>query len=175
MNEVIENVIKKTKKAYKQSVIIDNEELQDLLLEILTDIKQLEIVEEEKDNMTVKKDIGNKKPRYTYEEVKAITEVQVKLAKDLISLEVASRKILNISDRFPVHNLVQYDKQMKDRLKGTTKYGLAIPANWAKALLEVTDNDSMVIKALREQQRLYLEKDGSNNRTLEELLNGLEK
>lgn len=172
MSEVIENIIKNTKKAYRQSVIIDNEELQDLLFEILADIKQLEIAEEEKE-IIVKEEIGNKKPRYTYEEVKAITEVQVQLAKDLIPFEVASRKILNISDRFPVHNLVQYNKQMKERLKGTTKYGLAIPANWAKALLEVTDNDSMVIKALREQQRLYKEKDGRINQTLEDLLNGL--
>ena len=173
MIEVIENIVVKTKKAYKQSVIIDNEELQDLLLEILTDIKQLEIVEEEKEKMTVKEDVGNKKPRYTYEEVKAITEVQVKLAKGLIPFEVANREILKISDRFPVHNLVQYNKQMKDRFNGIGTHGLAMPANWAKALLEVTGNDTMVIKALREQQRLYLEKNGSNNRTLEGLLNGL--
>jgi len=78
---------------------------------------------------TITEKVGNKKPRYTHEEVKAITEVQVKFAKDLIPFEVASRNILNISDRFPVHNLMQYDKQMKDRLEGTTKYGLAIPAN----------------------------------------------
>ena len=175
MHKVIENIVIKTKKAYKQSVIIDNEELQDLLLEILTDIKQLEITEEEKEKMTAKEDIGNKKPRYKYEEVKDITEVIVKLGKDLIPLEVAKREILDISERYPVHNLVQYNKHMKDRFNGIGTYGMAIPANWAKALLEVTGNDPMVIKALREQQRLYLEKDGTNNRTLEELLNGLEK
>ena len=173
MNEVIENIIKKTKKAYKQSVIIDNEELQDLLLEILTDIKQLEIVEEQKENMTVKEDIGNKKPRYKYEEVKAIMSVQLRLAKGLISLEDASSNILKISGRFPIRNLVQSNKRIKNKLVGIGEYGFAMPSNWAKALLEVTDNNPMVIKALREQQRLYLEKDGSNNRTLEEVLNRL--
>jgi len=173
MGKVIENIVIKTKKAFKQSVIIDDEVLQDLLLEILTDIKQLETEEEGKEKMTVKEDMGNKKPRYTYEEVKAITEVQVKLAKDLISLEVANREILKISDRFPVHNLVQYNKQMKDRFNGIGTYGMAIAANWVKALLEVTNNDPMVIKALREQQRLYLEKTGSNNGAVEKVLNEL--
>ena len=173
MKEVIENIVIKTKQAYKQSVIIDNEELQDLLLEILTDIKQIEIVEEKKENMTAKVDVGNKKPRYTYEEVKDIMVVQVRLAKDLISLADASSDILKISDRFPIRNLVQSNKRIKNKLVGIGEYGFAMSSNWAKALLAVTDNNPMVIKALREQQRLYLEKDGSNNRTLEEVLNGL--
>ena len=175
MNSVVKNLILNSKKAYKESIVIDNDLLQDILLDILTDIKKLQEMLDDsmEDNMEISKKITKK--RYTYEEVKAITEIQVKLAKDEISFEAGNREILKISDRFPVHNLVQYNKQMQDRLSGTTRYGLAIPSNWAKALLEITDNDSMVIKALKEQQRLYKEKDGRSNQTLEDLLNGLDK
>ena len=140
----------------------------------MTDTKKLQEMLDDsfEDNMEISK--KSTKKRYTYDEVKAITEIQVKLAKGEISFEAATKEVLKISERFPVHNLVQYNKQMKDRLNGTTNYGLAIPSNWAKALLEVTGNDSMVIKALKEQQRLYKEKDGRSNQTLEDLLNGLE-
>jgi len=113
--------------------------------------------------------------RYTYDEVKAITKVIVSLAKDEIFLEEAHKDILEISDKFPVHNLKLYNKHMKNRFNGIGTYGQAIASNWAKALLEVTNNDAMVIQALREQQRLYREKDGKSNQALEDLLNGLEK
>lgn len=174
MTKVINKLMENTKKAYKESILIDNTILQDLLLEILTDSKKLQEKFEEKLIDRKEETVGlKKKKRYTYEEVKAITKVQIRLAKDEISLEDARQEILNISNRFPVHNLVQYNKHMKDRFNGIGTYGMAMPSNWAKALLEITNYDSLIIKALREQQKLYKEKDGRINQTLEDLLNGL--
>ena len=129
---------------------------------------------EEKQNMSTTKSIANKKKRYTYEQVKAMTKIQVQLAKENISLATASREILKIADNFPVHMLPQSKKRMQNRFNGISQYGFAHPANWAKALLEETHNDTMIIKALRVQQRLYLEKDGKNNQKLENLLNSLD-
>jgi len=173
MREVIDNLIENGKKAYKESIVIDHEILQDILLEILTDVKKLETMLNN-DAEGVKKNIViSKKKRYTYDQVKAITKIQLQLAKEEIDFESASRKILEIASNFPVHNLVQYNKRMQGYLKGVGSYGFAIPSNWAKALLELTNNDSMIVKALREQQKAYMEKDGRVNQTLEDLLNGL--
>lgn len=173
MTKVIDKLIENAKKAYKESILIDNTILQDLLLEILTDSKKLQ---EKLDNLSVdngKELMGAKKKRYTYEQVKAITKIQLQLAKEEITIDVASREILKIANHFPVHNLVQYNKRFKKALGGIGEYGFAFPSNWAKALLEITNNNSMVVKALREQQRLYREKDGRINQTLEDLLNVL--
>ena len=176
MDKLINKLTENLKLAYKESILIDNKNLQDLILESLTDIKKLEeefkiqYIENKEDN-----NMNSKKTRYTYDEVKAITEIQVKLAKDEISLEDAKEKISKISKKFPLHNLTQYNKHMKDRLNGIGTYGMAIPSNWAKALLEVTNNDPMVIKALKEQQKLYKEKDGRVNKTLMKLLENVEK
>ena len=41
---------------------------------------------------------------------------RIELAKDKISYEVAEREILKIASQFPVHNLRQYNKLMKQRL-----------------------------------------------------------
>lgn len=166
MKVLLNNLMLNVKKAYKESIVIDNDILQDILLDILTDTKKLQNNLEEPEVNTLKLS----KKGYSYEEVKAITEIQIMLAKDLISIEVATRQIEKISQRFPVNHLVQYNKRMQGLLNGIGKYGFGIPSNWAKALLEVTNNDLMVIKALREQQRLYLDKDGRNNQNLENLL-----
>ena len=173
MTKVIDKLIENTKKAYKESILIDNTILQDLLLEILTDSKKLQ---EKLDNLSVdngEEIVGTKKKRYTYEQVKAITKIQLQLAKEEITIDTANREILKIANHFPVHNLVQYNKRLKKALDGIGEYGFAFPSNWAKALLEITNNNPMVVKALREQQRLYREKDGRIKQTLEDLLNGI--
>lgn len=175
MQEVIDDIIKNTKKAYKESIIIDNDTLQDILLEVLTDVKKLETLLSNGLDDVKKNIVTSKKKRYSYEQVKAITKIQLQLAKEEIDLESASKRILEIANHFPEHNLVQYNKRFSKALDGIGEYGFAFPSNWAKALLEVTDNDSMIIKALKEQQRLYKEKDGRSNQTLEDLLNGLDK
>ena len=173
MIKVMDTLIENTKKAYKESVLMDNTILQDLLLEILTDSKKLQ---EKLENISIDKGQKSeraKKKRYTYEQVKEITKIQLRLAKEEITIDVAGREILKIADHFPVHNLVQYSKRYKKALDGIGEYGFAFPSNWAKALLESTNNNPLVVKALREQQRLYREKDGRINQTLEDLLNGL--
>jgi hypothetical protein len=141
----------------------------------LTDIKKLQELCEKKEDIRMEENMNDKisKKRYTYEQVKAITKIRLELAKDLISTEVAKREILKIADSFPIHNLAQYNKSIKDTLAGIGKYGFAFPSNWAQALLEETNYDKLVIQALKQQQKLYLEKDGRVNQKLKKLLEDL--
>lgn len=168
MNEKLEKIVFNVKECYKESVLIENNKLQDILLNTLTDLKLLEksIMNADKERNT--KDTTSK--RYTYEQVKAITKIQLKLAKELISYNVAEREILDIASSFPVHNIRQYNKRLKSTLAGVGTYGFAFPSNWAKALLEETNCDSNVINAFEEQQSLYFEKDGRRNEKLDKLL-----
>lgn len=174
MKRNFENIISNIKECYKESILIENEKLQDLLLTTLTELKK---IEEEISN--INSDVENKNmnenttKRYTYEQVKQITKIQIELAKDKISYEVAEKETLKIASQFPVHNLRQYNKLMKQRLSGIGVYGFRIPSNWAKALLEETNNDKLVIKALKEEQDLYFDKEGRRNGKLDKLLNNL--
>jgi len=61
---------------------------------------------------------------------------------------------------------------MQKTLVGIGEYGFGYSANWAQALLEMTGGEerAQIFKALNEQQRLYLEKDGKNNKKLEKVL-----
>lgn len=172
MNDKIEKIVLNLKECYKESVIIENDKLQDLLLNTLTELKLLEesIMSDSKD-IIVKE---TKSTRYTYEQVKEITKIQLELSKDKITYEVAEREIQKIAPTFPTHNLRQYNKLMKQRTSGIGVYGFRIPANWAKALLEITNNDPLIIQALREEQDLYLEKEGKKNEKLDKLLDQIE-
>jgi hypothetical protein len=169
MNNIINNIEDTAKEIYKESVIIGNDKLQNLTINILTSIKILsstEIGEQKKDKKT--------KKRYSYEEVLAITKVQIKLANNLIDIDDAEEEILNIAVFFPVHNLSTYNKRLQSYLKGVGQYGFAMPTNWAKALLEETKNNKEihknVLQALSQQQSLYLKKDGANNKKLTRLI-----
>lgn len=112
--------------------------------------------------------------RYTYEQVQAITKIQVKLAREEIPLRVAEEEIMQIAPTFPIHNLKQYNKRVKNYLIGIGEHGFGFPSNWAKALLEETNNNSLVLQAFKRQQELYLEKEGRINQKLEKLLNSIE-
>ncbi len=59
-------------------------------------------------------------------------------------------------------------------MNGVGSYGFAFPSNWAKALLEATNNNALVVKAFREQQKLYSEKDGRINEKLQALLDSID-
>ncbi len=168
MKEVIESILLNTKEAYKESILIDNEKLQNLLLDALTSIKTLQ---NDIPNEPIVVEDKQTKKRYSYEQVKGITKVQIKLTNDLINMETAKKEILEIASFFPVHNLPAYNKRLKSYLDGIGSYGFAMPTNWAKALLEETNNNEKVIQALNEQQSLYMEKDGVNNQRLAKLLN----
>ena len=128
---------------------------------------------EMKTTKIMKKTSTNSNKRYLYEQVRQITKIQIELAKDKISYEVAEREILKISSQFPVHNLRKYNKLLKQRLNGIGVYYFSLPSNWAKALLEETNNDKLVIQALNEEQDLYSKKTGIRNKRLDELLNNL--
>ena len=170
MKNNLENIVSNIKECYKESILIENEKLQDLLLTTLTELKK---IEEEISNINSYVENKNTTKRYTYEQVKKITKIQIELAKDKISYEVAEREILKIASQFPVHNLRQYNKLMKQRLSGVGVYGFRIPSNWAKALLEETNNDKLIIQALKEEQDLYFDKEGRKNEKLDKLLNNL--
>ena len=66
---------------------------------------------------------------------------------------------------------------MRKTLVGIGEYGFGYPANWAQALLEITSGEErwQIFKALKEQQRLYLEKDGKNNKKLEKIFQSAEQ
>lgn len=172
MKSKLENIVSNVKECYKVSILIENEKLQDLLLTTLTELKKIE-EEIVTINLNVQNTNESVSNRYKYEQVKQITKIQIELAKDKISYEVAEREILKIASQFPVHNLRQYNKLMKQRLSGIGVYGFRIPSNWAKALLEETNNDNLVIKALNEEQDLYFDKEGRRNEKLDKLLNNL--
>lgn len=172
MKSKLENIVSNVKECYKESILIENEKLQDLLLTTLTELKKIE-EEIVAINLNVQNTNESVSNRYKYEQVKQITKIQIELAKDKISYEVAEREILKIASQFPVHNLRQYNKLMKQRLSGVGVYGFRIPSNWAKALLEETNNDKLVIQALNEEQDLYFDKEGRRNEKLDKLLNNL--
>lgn len=173
MENLLNGIIKNLKECYKESISSDNEKLQDLILTTLTDVKKLEDVFLDNENITLITKQENTSKRYKYEQVRDITKVQLRLAKDIISYEVAEREILKVASSFPVHNLRQYNKRLKETLLGIGTYGFAFPANWAKALLEETSNNSLVIQAFKEQQDLYLKKDGRRNEKLDKVLNSI--
>ena len=174
MKSKLENIVSNVKECYKESILIENEKLQDLLLTTLTELKKIE-EEIVAINLNVQNTNESVSNRYKYEQVKQITKIQIELAKDKISYEVAEREILKIASQFPVHNLRQYNTLMKQRLSGVGVYGFRIPSNWAKALLEETNNDKLVIQALNEEQDLYFDKEGRRNEKLDKLLNNLNK
>ncbi len=171
MNELIENVFKNTKEAYKESIIIDNEKIQDLLFIVLEDVKKLENILD--DSHPIKQATKGKKTTYSKEQVRKITKIQLRLARNELSAQAAEDEILKVSPTFPVQHLTQYNKRIQKYLSGTGEYGFAFPSNWARSLLEETNNSPLVIKAFRKQQALYLEKDGRINKKLNDLLNSL--
>lgn len=170
MKNLIEAIIENSKKGYRESIVINNNKLEEILLNILTDTKKLQDICIELDNTQKQKNNISANKRYTYEQVKQITKIQLKLAQDKLSMNVARREILNIADFFPVHNLPQYNKRLKEYLSGIGSYGFAFPSNWAKALLEETNYNKLVLQALQQQQNLYYEKDGKINNKLAKIL-----
>ncbi len=170
MKNLIETIIENSKKGYRESIVMNNNHLEDILLNILTDAKKLEEICEKFNDMPKSEAKESVNKRYTYEQVKKITKIQLELAKGKIPMDVAEREILKVADFFPVHNLPQYNKRMKEYLAGVGSYGFAFPSNWAKALLEETNYDKFVIQALQQQQNLYYEKDNRINNKLAQII-----
>ena len=117
---------------------------------------------------------SSKSNRYTNDQIKEILKIIIELSKGFISYEVAEREVPKIVPTYPAHNLKIYTNQMRKTLVGVGEYGFGFPANWAQALLKITSNEEQmqIFKALKEQQRLYLEKDGKNNKKLNRVLYG---
>ena len=120
----------------------------------------------------MQKENSSKSNRYTNDQIKEILKIIIELSKEFISYEVAERETLKIVPTYPAHNLKIYTNQMRKTLAGIGEYGFGCPANWAQALLEITSGEerAQIFQALKEQQRLYLEKDGKNNKKLEKVL-----
>ena len=124
----------------------------------------------------MQKENSSKSNRYTNDQIKEILKIRIELAKELISCEIAERETLKITPTYPVHNLISDAKRMQKTLAGIGEYGFGYPANWAQALLEITGGEerAQIFKALKEQQRLYLEKDGKITKTLEKIFQSAE-
>ena len=120
----------------------------------------------------MQKENSSKSNRYTNDQIKEILKIRIELAKELISCEIAERETLKIIPTYPVHNLNYDAKRMQKTLAGIGQYYLSYPVNWAQILLEMTGGEerAKIFKALNEQQRLYLEKYGKNNKKLEKVL-----
>ena len=112
--------------------------------------------------------------KYNDKQCKQIMTILVNSAYRKIPPTIAKKYITDISSTYPIHNYDRYVNITAKYLSGKGEYGFAFPANWAKAFLQVTDNNENVIHALRDQQRLYLEKDGRNNGKLKKLLDSLQ-
>ena len=168
LNKEIDCAIENIRKSYKLSVLLNNIELEKYLLDTLSILNNIKNGNEE---MMLKSNNKKKKNRYTYSEVRAITKIQLQLSKGEIPLESAEREVEKIVNTFPIHNLNQYNKRVTNLLNGIGEYGLGMPSNWAKALLEETNYDKNVVNGLKEQQRLYREKDGKANKRIDKLLN----
>ena len=113
--------------------------------------------------------------KYTYDQCIEIMKIYIDTIEEKIPSEVAERNILKISKDFPIHNLQQYLRITRKYLAGIGEFGLGFPSNWAQAFLEVTKNNSLVIQALKEQQRLYEERGRGRNKKLEKILKSLDK
>ena len=74
---------------------------------------------------------------------------------------------------YPSKRLKQEINRFKNILEGRGSYGFRYPANWFKAIFEVTNNSENAVKAAKEQQSAYLEKDGKVNKRLDLLLDSL--
>ena len=108
--------------------------------------------------------------KYSSSEVLEITNIQLMMVNDSLPLEAACRRVLEIAPSFPVHNLNSYTSRMRKYLSGVGEYGYAYPANWAQALIEATGENKLVIDAFKQQQQLYLEKEGRSNQKLAAIL-----
>ena len=111
--------------------------------------------------------------KYTYNQCVEIMKIYIETIEEKIPFEVAERNILEIAKDFPIHNLKQYLGRTKKYLAGIGEFGFGFPSNWAQAFLEVTDNNQLVIQALKEQQRLYEEKGKGENQKLAKILASL--
>lgn len=111
--------------------------------------------------------------KYSYEQMLGIMNAYIDCVEGRAEREVARKNVLTIAKDFPIHNFDQELKKVSDYLSGKGWYGYSYPSGWAKAFIEVTNQNPNVIKALREQQRLYFEKDGKFNNKLQDVLDNL--
>ena len=111
--------------------------------------------------------------KYNDEQCFEIINTYIDTVEERITYTQAENRILAIAKDFPIHNLSGHLRRVRKYLSGKGEYGQRYPANWAMAFLKATNNNPLVIKALKEQEALYLEKDGKCNGKLKELLENL--
>jgi len=108
--------------------------------------------------------------KYTHSERIEILRVCLDLANETITLSAAEDKIRAISKVYPLHTIPTEKSRLVKYLLGKPTYGYGYAVTWAEALLELTNKDKLVISALKAQQKVYLEKNGSENQKLKKLL-----
>jgi excinuclease UvrABC ATPase subunit len=117
--------------------------------------------------------------KYTDEQVNQISRLKVDYVNNIISGEELINSVLAVAKDYPNprSNIIADAKRFGRYMKGHGEYGHALPANWARGLLDVTNNDLLVIKALKEQQQLYKNKNkrGKVNETLDAVIENAEE
>lgn len=111
--------------------------------------------------------------KYSYEQMLKIMKILIDCDDGEIPTKTAAIQVLEAAPTYPIHNLNKELSKVKKYRSGRGAYGYSYPAGWSKAFIEVTSKDPNVINALKEQQKLYQEKDGSFNNKLQDVLNNL--
>ena len=111
--------------------------------------------------------------KYSYDQMLRIMKIYIDCVEGNLPIKIGEKRVLAVAPTFPIHNFNTELSKVKKYLSGRGTYGYSYPAGWSKAFIEVTNKNPNVIKALKDQQRLYKEKDGKFNNKLEEVLNNL--
>ncbi len=111
---------------------------------------------------------------YTDEQVNQICRLMVTRVNNTISDENLINGVLAVAGGYTRKNIIKEAKRFGRYMKGHGEYGYALPANWARGFLTVTNNDPLVIKALKEQQQLYENKHGKVNQRLDDVIKDAE-
>jgi hypothetical protein len=110
--------------------------------------------------------------KYTDEQVNQICPLMVDYVNNTISDEKLINGVLAVEKDFP--NIIAVAKKIGRYMKGHGEL-YALQTNWAKGLLAVTNNDRLVIKALKEQQQLYKNKYGKVKKNLDTVIENAEE
>ncbi len=98
--------------------------------------------------------------KYSYDQMLRIMKIYIECVEGHLPMKIGEKRVLAVAPTFPIHNFNKELSKVKKYLSGRGAYGYSYPAGWSKAFIEVTNKNPNVIQALKEQQRLYKEKEG---------------
>ncbi len=110
---------------------------------------------------------GNK---YSDDQIAIVLQACIDVAVERTTQRSAIRHIEIQVPSYPIKNFDGELRRVSLYLTGKGRFGFKFPANWARVFINITNDDTKVIAAFREQQRLYKERTGKNSGVLEEIL-----